>query len=179
MSDRIALESVFAKHGFNDFKWLDPQEIIVAQWVRVKCMFGCVEYGKCATCPPNTPSIVECEKFIREYKEAAVFHFEKKVDKPEDRKVWSKVVNTKLLEMEREVFLAGYHKAFMMPMDSCAQCSDCTDERTKCKNKRVARPGADAMGIDVYASVRAVGYPLNVLDDYSKTMNRYAFLLIE
>lgn len=179
MSDRIALESVFAKHGFVDFKWIDPKAIVVAQWVRVKCMFGCVEYGKCATCPPNTPSIQECEKFIKEYKEAVVFHFEKKVDKPEDRKVWSKGVNAKLVEMEREVFIAGYYKAFMMPMDSCTQCSDCTDERIKCKNKRVARPGADAMGIDVYASARGVGYPINVLEDYSKPMNRYAFLLIE
>jgi len=179
MSDRIALESVFTKHGFTDYKWIDPKLIVVAQWVRMKCMFGCVEYGKCAACPPNTPPIPECERFIKEYKEAVVFHFEKKVDKPDDRKAWSKVVNTKLVEMEREVFLAGYQKAFLMLMDSCGVCNDCMDERTKCKNKRMARPGADAMGIDVYTTVRAIGYQINVLEDYFKPMNRYSFLMIE
>jgi hypothetical protein len=35
------------------------------------------------------------------------------------------------------------------------------------------------MAIDVYATVRKVGYPIEVLTEYSQAMNRYAFLLIE
>jgi hypothetical protein len=35
------------------------------------------------------------------------------------------------------------------------------------------------MAMDVFATVRKIGYPIQVLSDYSQEMNRYAFLLIE
>jgi hypothetical protein len=35
------------------------------------------------------------------------------------------------------------------------------------------------MAIDVFETVRKIGYPIGVLDDYSQQMNRYAFLLIQ
>jgi hypothetical protein len=35
------------------------------------------------------------------------------------------------------------------------------------------------MAIDVFATVRKVGFPIEVLAEYSQEMNRYAFLLIE
>jgi len=41
MNDRQALEALFAKSGYEDFKWIKPKEIVVSQWVRMKCMFGC------------------------------------------------------------------------------------------------------------------------------------------
>ncbi|HIJ41395.1 MAG TPA: hypothetical protein HPP90_10015 [Deltaproteobacteria bacterium] len=30
--------------------------------MRMKCTFWCGEYGHNATCPPNTPSVAECER---------------------------------------------------------------------------------------------------------------------
>jgi hypothetical protein len=35
MKDRTELEALFQKHGYRDFKWLDPGEV-VSQWVRTK-----------------------------------------------------------------------------------------------------------------------------------------------
>jgi hypothetical protein len=32
--------------------------------------------------------------------------------KPEDRHAWSRKINAKLVKLEREVFLAGYERAF-------------------------------------------------------------------
>lgn len=77
-SERKKLEEIFTKHSFTDFRWIDAQKIVVSQWVRMKCMFGCAEYGKRASCPPNVPTVAECERFFRDYKEAAIFHFEKR-----------------------------------------------------------------------------------------------------
>ena len=105
---RKELEALFCKRGFEDFKWIDPFNIMVSQWVRMKCMYGCREYGKTASCPPNVPSVAECERFFHEYKDAAIFHFEKKVDQPEDRFAWTRKTNLNLVKMEREVFLSGY-----------------------------------------------------------------------
>jgi hypothetical protein len=35
------------------------------------------------------------------------------------------------------------------------------------------------MAVDVYATVRKYGFPIEVLKDYSEAMNRYAFLMID
>lgn len=179
MAKKKKLEALFKKHGFTDFRWIDPQDIVVGQWVRMKCIFGCDEYGKNACCPPNTPPVEECERFFREYKTAAIFHFHKKVAKPEDRHAWSRGVNAKLLKLEQAVFLGGQVKAFLMFMDSCSFCKGCAPNRAACKEPDLARPGADAMGIDVFSTVLKAGYPIEVLSSFDQAMNRYAFLLIE
>ena len=179
MADRPALEELFRTDGFVDFRWLDPKDIEVAQWVRMKCMFGCDEYGRTATCPPNVPPIPECERFFREYSESAVFHFSKRVDKPEDRHDWTRELNLKLVKLERDVFCAGFRKAFIILLDSCTLCKKCTSERTTCKEPELARPTPESLGVDVFATVRKLGYPIDVLSSYDQEMNSYAFLMIE
>jgi predicted metal-binding protein len=177
-NNRKQLERLFLKHQFTDYKWVDPQNIVVSQWVRMKCTFGCKEYGKNACCPPNTPSVDECRAFFSEYREAVVFHFAKKVKEPEERHEWAKGINKRLLSLERQVFLAGNPRAFLLFMDSCSFCKNCAEERIKCANKRSARPSPEAMAVDVFSTVGKVGYPIEVLRDYSEAMNRYAFILI-
>ncbi len=179
MDTREKIEELVKKHKVKDFKWMDPHKFVVEQWVRMKCLFGCDEYGKTATCPPNVPSIPECEKFFCEYTSALVIHYEKSVDRPEDRHAWTKTINSRLLELEREVFISGCRKAFLLFLDSCTFCDGCPGKLEKCKDPKKARPTPEALGVDVYATVRQIGYPIEVLSDYSQTMNRYAFLLIE
>jgi predicted metal-binding protein len=177
-AERKPLEKIFAAHRLTDFRWIDPQRIVVAQWVRTKCMFGCAGYGHSA-CPPNTPSLAECERFLREYGRAVVFRFEKRTERPEDRHAWGVEVNQRLVALEREVFLADYPKAFMLVMDSCHLCPDCLPSRAGCRHARSSRPAPEAFGIDVFATVRQYDLPIHVVADYEQTMNRYAFLLIE
>ena len=178
-NEKTKFEELFQQQGYSDFKWIDPHKIVVSQWVRMKCQYGCDEYGQTATCPPNAPSIPECVAFFQEYHMAAVFHFSKQVEKPEDRHDWTKELNLKLLELERQVFLSGYRKAFLLFLDSCGMCVDCTGVKETCKQPFFARPSPEGMGVDVFATVRPLGFPIEVLADYTKTMNRYAFLLID
>jgi predicted metal-binding protein len=179
MTERIELETLFHKHGYTDFKWVDPKEVIVAQWARMKCTFGCGNYGHNATCPPNVPSVAEVRQLFAEYRTVAIFHFAHAVAKPEERHAWTKGVNQELLKLERALFLAGYYKAFILCCDSCSLCEDCSGARATCKYPRSARPSPESMAIDVFATVRKLGFSIEVLTDYSQTMNRYAFLLIE
>jgi len=173
------LEKLFGKHGFTDFTWIKPADMVVSRWVRMKCTYGCAEYGRNACCPPNVPSVQECREFFDEYGAVAVFHFEKRVRKPEDRKPWARRINRALLKLEREVFLAGYQKAFLLPMDSCELCAACACARELCKNPKLARPTPEALAVDVFATAGRCGYPIEVLSAYSQPMNRYAFLLVE
>jgi predicted metal-binding protein len=178
--ERDRLEQMFREHGLTDYKWIDPRRIVVAEWVRMKCTFGCSGYGS-AACPPNTPPVEECRRFINDYHEGVVFHFVKAVDRPEDRHAWALDRHKRLLELERVVFLSGCYKAFMLPSDSCSLCpeSECASKRAECHHLEQARPAPEAMAIDVFATVRQYGFPIEVLSDTTQAMNRYAFLLIE
>lgn len=175
---RDTIDAVLKGGGYNDYKWIDPKEIIVAQWVRMKCRFGCVEYGHGGTCPPNTPSVADCEQFFREYNHAIIMHFEGTMNKPEDRHTWSRKINAKLVKLERAVFLAGFERAFLMFMDSCCFCEACTGIRETCKEPRMARPSPEAMAVDVFSTVRRYGFPVNVRTEYDQKMDRYAFLMV-
>ena len=179
MVNQIKLESIFKKCGYTDFAWVDPKEIVTAQWVRTKCIFGCGNYGKRACCPPNTPSISECRQFFDEYTSAVIFHFPKAFDKPEDRHEWGREINQGLLSMEREVFLSGYQKTFLLPMAPCRVCEECTGVKENCQKPKSARPTPEGMAVDVYSTARKYNFPIEVVSDYSQTMNRYAFLLVE
>jgi predicted metal-binding protein len=179
MTDRAALEALFRKCGLDDFRWFPPKDIVTAQWVRMKCLYGCNEYGKNGTCPPNAPSVEECARFFKEYQNAAIFRFVKRLNAPEDRHAWSRAVNAILSKLERDIFLMGRVKVFLLFMDSCGICPDCAGSRAKCKNPKSARPSPEAMAVDVYATVLRAGYPIEVLADYERAMNRYAILLID
>ena len=72
---RQTLDVIINEKGYTDYKWIDPKKIIVAQWVRMKCKFGCGEYGRGAACPPNTPPVADCEQFFSEYSDAVILHF--------------------------------------------------------------------------------------------------------
>ena len=176
---RKTLEDLIKEHGYEDYSWMNPKNIVVSQWVRMKCTFGCRLYGKVGSCPPNLPSVPECRAFFNEYKIEVLFHFPKRVGKPEDRHAWTKEVNSKLLKLERDVFLSGYYKTFLLFMDSCELCESCPGERAKCLNPKQSRPTPEGMAIDVFTTVRKLGYPIEVLKDTSEEMNRYAILLIE
>ena len=179
MSGREQLKELFLKYQFKDFRWINPRNVVISHWVRMKCIFGCKTYGKNACCPPNTPSVDECKSFFRDYSEGVVFHFEKQLEKPEERRKWARIINQRLLSLERDVLLAGNPKAFLLFMAPCNICENCAEERIKCENKISARPTLEAMAIDVFSTARQLGYPIEVLRDYSKTMNRYAFLLVK
>jgi len=179
MIDRQQLEGLFREHGFDDFRWLPAGQIVVAQWVRMKCKYGCPEYGVSMNCPPNNPSVAECERFIREYSEAAIFHFTRSVPNREERHKWSREENKKLIDLERTVLLGGRHKAFMLLMGSCPQCEECVGRWEDCRHPGSGRPTPEGMAVDLFSTAHSVGYPLEILDDYSRPMNRYAIFLIE
>ena len=84
---------------------------------------------------------------------------------------------TIVCEMERRIFLAGYYKAFGLGNTPCRLCAKCNIRG--CIHTEQARPSMEACGIDVYATVRANGYPIEVVKDYSDDANYYGLVLIE
>jgi len=46
-SEYMELETLFAQHGYAEYKWIDPADMVVSQWVRMKCTFGCGRVHHC------------------------------------------------------------------------------------------------------------------------------------
>jgi len=177
MINKEKIESILSEQGFLDYSWIKPQEIIVSQWVRVKCTFGCSDYGLGA-CPPNTPTVDECRRFFSEYNVGLIIRLTKFADKDSYPSDWSRNMTKKLLEIERQLFLQGNQKAFLLNQTCCDICKDCSADRTNCKDKRKSRPSPEAFAVDVFQTVRNAGMDMNVLTENPTEMHRIAILLI-
>ncbi|RCV64620.1 putative metal-binding protein [Methanophagales archaeon] len=180
-----------------DFRLIPTAEIAVAEWVRWKCEYGCRAYGKHLTCPPYTPRPDETSKLLSCYEQALIVRFR---DVHPDMKVphthihhylWDAILmmHGTMFELERHAFLAGYYKAFAMAALPCSFCRDCLPERENfaldhaskrfCEHQDKARPSMEACGIDVFKTVRAVGYEIDVRTSPEDRITFFGLLLID
>jgi len=178
MTTKEKIESIVFNHGLSDYKWINPKEIIVAHWVRVKCTFGCSDFGL-GTCPPNTPSGSDCDRFFKEYESGLIIRLTKFADKNSYPSEWSKEMTNKLLDIERELFLKGFQKVFLLNQTCCMLCKDCSGNRVDCKDKTRSRPSPESFAVDVYNTARNAGLDINVVAENPSEMNRIAVILIE
>jgi predicted metal-binding protein len=82
-----------------------------------------------------------------------------------------------IVKLEREIFLSGFYKALGFGAGPCRLCKECNLK--ECVRPDDARPSMEACGIDVFATARANGFPIEVVRDYSCEQNRYGVVLIE
>ena len=84
---------------------VDPHSVITAEWVRMKCQFGCPGFGTSRCCPPHTPAPDLTRKVVDSYKKAILVHRRlKKGDRSKD-------FNAIIVRLEIKMFLDGYYKA--------------------------------------------------------------------
>ncbi len=176
--DKKEIEKILDEKGYKNYKWIDPEEIEVREWVRMKCQ-GCPNYGTSAHCPPHTPSIKRSKKFFNEYNKAVVIHITKKLENPKKHSEWTNKINQQLIEIENTLFLKDYYKAYTLFIGPCKLCEKCTGDPETCKHPKKSRPSPEAMGIDVYKTVKKLNYPIKTLKHYKAKMNQYTFLLIQ
>jgi predicted metal-binding protein len=150
---------------------IDPATIITAAWVRMKCRYGCGAYGSTLCCPPHTPTPDETRQVIDCYGRAILVHV-----KPERRGSVPDVKHL-VVALEREIFLAGYYKAFALGAGPCMLCAECN--LTSCVHAYDARPALEACGVDVFATARGNGFPLEVVTDASCDQNHYGAVLVD
>lgn len=166
-SELERLRQMALKLGIPEAVVVDPREVPTAQWVRMKCQYGCGGYGKRLTCPPHSPTPEQTRKMLDEYECGLLLHGDSTAD---IRKIGA--------ELERQIFLAGYHKAFAFLCGPCRLCEKC-DTDSPCRHPYEARPAMEASGIDVFATARSYGLPIDVVTDRDEPQNHYGLVLIE
>ncbi|HIE27989.1 TPA: DUF2284 domain-containing protein [Candidatus Poribacteria bacterium] len=82
------------------------------------------------------------------------------------------------VQLEREIFLRGYYKAFALGSGPCRHCQQC-DTNGPCKHPYKARPAMEASGIDVFQTARSNGFPIDVVTSHEQQGDYYGLVLIE
>ncbi|MDI6892956.1 MAG: DUF2284 domain-containing protein [Actinomycetota bacterium] len=155
------------KLGAVEAKPIKADDVIVSDWVRRKCQYGCGGYGQCLTCPPYSPTPDQMRKILSEYKWAILLRFE-----PEGPNVRETTV-----KLERRIFLSGYYSAFGLGAGPCHLCDKCNLK--ECIHPDLARPSMEACGVDVYATVRKAGFKIEVLKDQKQRPVYFGLLLVK
>ncbi|MHC4591261.1 MAG: DUF2284 domain-containing protein [Planctomycetota bacterium] len=166
-ADLSEVEEVIRGHGVKDLARVQPDDVITAEWVRMKCQFGCGGYGRCLTCPPHSPTPERTRRLLDGYETAYVLWWGSEHPGREE-----------IAAIERDVFLQGYYKALILASGPCGLCDPCPLE-WPCRHPHLARPAMEACGIDVFETAHRAGFPLDVVTCHEDTPNFYTLLLVE
>ena len=160
--------------GALDAAVVSPAKVFTATWVRHRCQYGCSEFGQCLTCPPYSPAPETTRKMLDEYRMAILLHGNH----------W-KTLREITQSLECKIFLAGYYKSFAFLCGPCDLCKTCVAVQKNqgrvvaCVHSDLARPAMEAAGIDVFATARAAGLPIEVVESTDCPQNYYTLILVE
>jgi predicted metal-binding protein len=153
--------------GALDAKLIDSKDIVVRDWVRLKCQYGCGMYGKSLACPPRSPSPEQMRQILSGYSSAILMRL------PDE----SMATHDMIAKLERSIFLKGYYRAFGLPAGPCNRCEKCNLEH--CAHPRLARPSLEACGIDVYATARKNGFSIDVRKTRREKPTYFGLVLLQ
>jgi len=161
-----ALRLIAIEEGAEDARVVRSSDIVVANWTRWKCRYGCPNYGKSLMCPPNSPTPDETRALLKDYEYALLI----KYDSDEDH-------HGRLLSLEHRAFLSGYHPALALTAGSCHLCGEC-NLKGLCLHPEEARPAMEACGIDVFGTARKAGFEMSVKTSRDQSYSRFCLLLL-
>jgi len=160
------------KFGASEAKPIKAEDVVVSDWVRLKCQYGCDGYGKSLTCPPYSPTPEQFRNVLKGYERAILLKFSPKGHEGD----W-KDPHDVVVKLEREAFLSDYHSAFGVACGPCPHCDECNLKR--CVNPGLARPSMEACGVDVFSTVRKAGFNLEVLKSRDDRPTYFGLLLVQ
>ena len=152
--------------NIKQYKIIDPKSIVLGDWTRHKCQYGCPAYNTNLCCPPYSPDSESTKKIIDDYNIALLLHFGKEGK-----------VSKNIVELERKIFLLNFPKTIGFGAGPCTLCKECN--LNSCQNPKLARPSMEACGIDVYTTAKNNGFPIEVAKNKEYEQNYYGLVLIE
>lgn len=145
---------------------INPQSVTVGAWVPLKCQYGCRHYGTSNCCPPRSPTPGQMREILDGYGRAVLVHFKSRIE-----------AQKTVVRLEREAFQHGFFRAVALGTGPCMLCKEC--DLTECRYPATARPSMEACGIDVFATARAQGFSIEVVEDRTGSPDYFALLLLD
>lgn len=161
---------------------LPVEEIIVAEWVNLKCLYGCKHYNSNWCCPPATPSTDKVRSILKDYSQALLLsgsnqssdlYQNKRRKRANQVRCWKGIVS-----IERMLFLKGYHKAFSLLGKSCNLCKTCAYPK-ECKFPQEKRPSMKSFSIDIIGTLKNLSTTSVDTSGVNADINYYGIVLVE
>jgi hypothetical protein len=89
--------------GAEKAKLIDTETVVMAEWVRWKCQYGCPLYEKDAFHPPFAPEAESTKKVLKEYTRAILLNGPN-----------GQTLSEAAVKLEGEAYHRGYYKAFAL-----------------------------------------------------------------
>jgi len=170
------------KHDITGIFPIGTDKIVVAEWVNLKCRYGCARYNTSWCCPPATPDPERTRRILSEYSTALLLvgsksHSNFSINNAKKRNVQVRCWKGTIV-MERRLFLEGYYKAFSLVGECCALCKKCTYPQD-CRFPQEKRPSVESLSIDVIGTLQKLGLNSHVAVNKADTFNYYGVILLE
>lgn len=157
-------------------------DIAIAEWVHMKCRYGCSRFNTSWCCPPNAPDPDKAKAVLQEYTWALLLRSSKSCPdfyRDNHRKRVTSVRFWKgSVSVERLLFLEGYYKAFALVGESCALCDTCAFPEP-CRFPAEHRPSVESFSIDLFATLRNIGKTSEIATSTKDTYSHYSIVLVE
>ena len=170
------------KYGLSAIFPFSTDKINVAEWVHLKCRYGCNNYNTNWCCPPATPNPDKVRSILSEYSKALLLVGSKSCSdfyRNNGRKRAGQVRCWKgTLSLERMLFLEGYYKSFSLVGECCALCKECAFPES-CRFPQEKRPSVESFSIDVIGTLKNLGSTSKGATHTKDTFNYYGIILLE
>ncbi len=180
--DFSAIKKLCWEMGIDEIIPVPTNLIVVSEWVRLKCKYGCQRYGKSWCCPPETPTPDSVRSILKEYEFGLILSgmisnpFFYRNDQRKRRiqvKLWKASVT-----IERQLFLRGYYKVFSLISENCALCKTCLYPQA-CAFPEERRPSLEAFSIDIFETLRKVGKEWKIYQKKLEPYRHYSIILVQ
>jgi len=170
------------QHGLESVTAFDISQVVVAQWVNLKCRYGCSQYKANWSCPPATPDFNEVRTILSEYSTALLlvgsqnrndFYKDSNRNRTDQVKYWKGTVS-----LERMLFLKGYDKAISLVSGACSLCKQCAYPNA-CRFPMEKRPTVESFYIDLVGTLKNLGIETRVAMKLNETFKYYSMILLD
>lgn len=176
-SDNKSLSDFAIESGMVDPRIINAKDVVLGEWVRWKCRYGCPDYGHWLKCPPHSPTPAETRALLKEYRRALIFRIKPVAGYDGTHRVGN--IYRSLSELERKLFLSGYRKALALGGGECDLCEVCDIQAGICRRPEISRPSMEACGIDVFATALRAKYDMRILNSKDDAFTWFGMILID
>jgi predicted metal-binding protein len=164
--------------GADAAQTIQPSDVAVADWVPLKCRYGCGCYGTRLTCPPWSPPPDVTRQVLSHYQRALLLRIDGGTGGLEEEDRQRRRLAEIAAALERELFLDGHYRVWAMGSGPCPFCKEC-NLAGPCRFPRKARPSMEGCGIDVYSTVRQAGWEIEVVPTVRAPFRLFSLVLME
>ena len=148
-----------------------------------QCKFGCPEFGKYPSCPPNTGTFDDIKRFVETYKwfilvtTEGTFRYNSDSSMQEFNS-YKRVFQERLINIQKSLYGIGLFHAFPLFPGSCKLCTVCGMPE-RCFRPQDIRPAVSAMGIELMDYLQMQSHILEKLNIPLHTSRLFSIIFLE